>query len=191
MLSSKAMWQEVCPWDVRMFCQEECLSTKDSCSGQSNCSLMQWRTTAFCLAQCHPGSAPIPFASYNRTMPIIKIVAFLCLLQCFHVNPMRGKGANVSHSELALPSQSLQHSFTEQYTSPLTWLKSQQQKLWAVLEKVQLIMNTASLALIQMTKRLHQSQEKTKTWRQDNKERAVTSQRETGSVMFSNTLMAF
>lgn len=58
MLSSKAMWQEVCPWDVRMVCQEECLSTKDSCSGQSNCSLMQWRTTAFCLAPCHPAPAP-------------------------------------------------------------------------------------------------------------------------------------
>lgn len=122
--------------------------------------------------------SPIPFASYNRTMPIIKIVAFLCLLQCFHVNPMRGKGANVSHSELALPSQSLQQNFTEQCTSPLTWLKSQQQKLWAVLEKVQLIMNTASLALFRMTKRLHQSQEETKTWKQDKKERAVTSQRE-------------
>lgn len=52
-------------------------------------------------------------------------------------------------------------------------------------------MNTASLALIRMTKRLHQSQEETKTWRQDKKERAVTSQREKGSVMFSNTLMAF
>lgn len=124
--------------------------------------------------------SPFPSASHNRPMPIIKIVAFLCLLQCFHVNSMRGKGANVSHSKLALPSQSLQQSLTEQCTSPLTWLKSQQRKLWVAPEKVQLMMNPASLALIRMTKRLYQSQEETMAQRQGKKERAVTSQRETG-----------
>lgn len=60
-LSSKARWHEVCPWDVRMSCQE-CLSARDSRSGQPNCSLMQWRTRAFSLAPCHPGSVPVPFS---------------------------------------------------------------------------------------------------------------------------------
>lgn len=69
------------------------LAPKDSCSGQSNSSLMQWRTTAFCLAPMPSCTCPRSSASRNRTMPIIKIMcaAFLCLLQC-HVNSLRGKG---------------------------------------------------------------------------------------------------
>lgn len=52
-------------------------------------------------------------------------------------------------------------------------------------------MNTASLALISMTKRLHQSQEETKPGRQGMKERVVISQRETGFDILGNMLMVF